>query len=277
VEEAPAPGLTRAQRQELHARAVTVAHAVGLRNAATAEFLLTPDGDFWFLEVNARLQVEHGVTELVSGLDLVHEQLRIAAGLPLTQEVLSAADGAPDTDRHAIELRVSAEDPARDFAPAPGWLTTWQPPGGPGVRVDSGVGAGSHVPPDYDSLLAKLLVVAPDRSRAIARAIRALDEWVIGGLQTTLPFHRWLLRHPAFRAGALRTDLVARDWAGPAERSRVANDAARAAAEAIWSRSLPSNPSQDPEGTSRSNDGVLDRREGGWRSTARREGTERWP
>ena len=225
VEESPAPGLSRDQRLALHARAVTVASAVGLRNAATAEFLLTPNGDFWFLEVNARLQVEHGVTELVTGLDLVHEQFRIAAGETLTDEVLEAASSAATPERHAIEWRISAEDPARDFGPTPGRITTWEEPGGPGVRVDSGVAAGSDVPSEYDPLLAKVMVVAADRGRALARSDRALTELRVGGIQTTLPFHRWLVRHPAFRDGALRTDLVATDWDGPAERATAARTA----------------------------------------------------
>ena len=142
VEEAPAPGLALPQREELHGLAVKVARQVGLRNAATAEFLYAQDGSFYFLEVNARLQVEHGVTELVSGLDLVREQLFIAAGEPLSEAVLAAAERAATPDRHAIELRISAEDPARDFMPVPGLVTRWREPAGPGVRMDSGLEQG---------------------------------------------------------------------------------------------------------------------------------------
>ena len=163
VEEAPAPGLSTEQRRHLHGLAVTIAGTVGLRNAATAEFLLTPAGEFFFLEVNARLQVEHGVTELVTGLDLVKEQFRIAAGEPLSAAVLAAADASSRPARHAIEVRISAEDPSRDFAPVPGTVTHWREPGGPGVRIDGWVEEGTRVGPDYDPLMAKLLVVADDR------------------------------------------------------------------------------------------------------------------
>jgi acetyl/propionyl-CoA carboxylase alpha subunit len=277
VEEAPAPGLSREQRIELHARGVTIARAVGLRNAATAEFLFTPAGDFWFLEVNARLQVEHGVTELVTGLDLVHEQLRIAAGQPLTDDVLRAAEAAADPSRHAIEVRISAEDPAREFAPVPGLITLWDEAGGPGVRVDAGVSAGWRVPSEYDPLLAKLLTVAPDRDRAIARMERAIDECHVGGIQTTLPFHRWLMAHPPFREAALRTDLVARDWDGAKLRSDVSARAAGLAADAVWAGTgnapLMASATRPPLG-----DGATERRPASrWREAALREATDRWP
>jgi acetyl/propionyl-CoA carboxylase alpha subunit len=227
VEEAPAPGLTDAQRRHLHELAVKVAGTVGLRNAATAEFLFTTKGEFWFLEVNARLQVEHGVTELVADLDLVAEQLWIAAGRPLSERALAAAVAAATPTRHAIEVRVSAEDPAHDFAPAPGMITAWRAPNGEGVRVDAGVEEGSVVSPNYDPLLAKLMVVADDRAAAIDRLLAALDEFEVGGLQTTLPFHRWLVEQPDFKtAKGLSTDLVARSW-HPAE--LVAQAALRAA------------------------------------------------
>ncbi len=213
VEEAPAPGLTTEQRRALHGLAVKVAATVGLRNAATAEFLLTPEGEFWFLEVNARLQVEHGVTELVADLDLVHEQLWLAAGRPLSERVRAAAVGAATPTRHAIEVRLSAEDPAHDFAPAPGQISHWRPPSGPGVRLDAGVEEGSVVSSAYDPLLAKLMVVAADRPSALAGLARALDEFEIGGVQTTLPFDRWLLGQPDFaEATGLSTDLVQRLW-----------------------------------------------------------------
>ncbi len=215
VEEAPAPGLSREQRERLHELGVQVARSVGLANAATAEFLLTPEGDFWFLEVNARLQVEHGVTELVSELDLVHEQIRIAAGEPLSEMARAAAARAADPTRHAIEARLTAEDPAHDFTPVPGTITRWRPAAGPGVRVDAGVEEGSTIPGEYDSLFAKLMVVADDREAAIARLARALDETLIGGIQSSVPFHRWLLGQPDFRdptGAGLSTDLVSRTW-----------------------------------------------------------------
>ncbi|MBA2489755.1 MAG: hypothetical protein H0V36_10660, partial [Chloroflexi bacterium] len=154
VEEGPAPGLTEAQRGRLHGLAVTVARSVGLQNAATAEFLVAPDGQLYFLEINARLQVEHGVTELVTGLDLVREQLWLAAGRPLSSAVVKAAQSAALPERHALEMRISAEDPAHDFAPAPGRLTVWREPSGPGVRVDSGVEEGDLITVEYDPLLA---------------------------------------------------------------------------------------------------------------------------
>ena len=233
VEESPAPGLSTEQRATLHALAVKVAATVGLRNAATAEFLLTPNSEFWFLEVNARLQVEHGVTELLTDVDLVHEQLRIAAGAPLSERVLEAAAAAGRPVRHAIEVRLSAEDPATGFGPAPGRIERWRAPAGPGVRMDAGVEEGSNVTSEYDPLLAKLMVVAPDRSTALARLARALDEFEIGGVQTTLPFHRWLLGQPAFAgAGDLSTDLVARLWDPAPLVSRAALRAAELAAKA---------------------------------------------
>jgi acetyl/propionyl-CoA carboxylase alpha subunit len=239
VEEAPAPGLAPDQRRRLHALAVRIAQAVGLRNAATAEFLLAPDGEVWFLEVNARLQVEHGVTELVTGLDLVREQLLVAAGAPLSAEVLATAEAAADPMSHAIELRISAEDPARAFAPVPGTLTRWREPAGPGVRMDSGVEEGMVVTGHYDPLLAKVLVVAPDRVRAIARARRALQELQTGGVQTTVPFHRWLLEHPAFVEGRLRTDLVDTDWQPGPLRAAAERRAAELVASAWGPRATP--------------------------------------
>jgi acetyl/propionyl-CoA carboxylase alpha subunit len=230
VEEAPAPGVSTDQRRRLHSLAVDVARQVGLVNAATAEFLLTTDGDFWFLEVNARLQVEHGVTELVSGIDLVHEQLWLAAGYPLSDVARAAADNAAEPASHAIEVRLSAEDPARAFAPSPGIITRWREPGGPGVRVDSGVTDGSEVSTFYDPLLAKLMVHAADRPAAIAGMRRALAEFEVGGVQTTLPFDRWLLEQPGFiDATDLSTDFVDRAW----EPAALVTSAALVAAQAV--------------------------------------------
>ncbi len=253
VEEAPAPGLTTGQRRNLHALAVAVASTVGLRNAATAEFLLTSEGEFWFLEVNARLQVEHGVTELVADLDLVHEQLWLAAGRPLSEHVRAAAAAAATPKRHAIEVRLSAEDPAHDFAPAPGTVHHWRPPSGPGVRLDAGVEEGSVVSSAYDPLLAKLMAVAADRPAALARLGRALDEFEIGGVQTTLPFDRWLLVQPDFAAATgLSTDLVQRLWVPGQEISTAALRAAELAALA----SLDSVPGTPLAGTSGQTDGT---------------------
>ena len=201
VEEAPAPGLTGDQRTYLHGLAVRLGEAASLRNAATCEFLHDPEGNFWFLEVNTRLQVEHGVTELVAGVDIVREQFHIAAGQPLSPEVLAAGERASTPSGHAIEVRIAAEDPARAFAPTPGRVGRWSMPSGPGVRVDTHIEAGERVPADYDNLIAKVMVHAPDRDAAIDRLRRALDETEIGGVQTTLPFHRFVARSDAFRAG----------------------------------------------------------------------------
>ncbi len=233
LEEAPAPGLSGEERRHLHELAVRLADAAGLQNAATAEFLRTPDGAFYFLEVNTRLQVEHGVTELVTGLDIVKEQFWLAAGYPISPAVLRAADAATNPGRHAIEVRVAAEDPGRDFAPAPGVVTRWTMPAGPGVRVDTGIGWGDRVPPEYDNLIAKILTDAGDRNGTIDALRRALDETEIGGFQTTLPFHRFVARHAGFRAGDLSIDWVAEHWDGAGERAQVAHEAAAAAAAAF--------------------------------------------
>ena len=217
VEEAPAPGLTVEDRVHLHELAVRVASAAGLRNAATAEFLRSPDGAFYFLEVNTRLQVEHGVTELVTGLDIVREQLFLAAGRPLSPAALEAAARSATPSGHAIEVRLSAEDPARDFAPAPGRVTRWAMPSGPGVRVDTALEAGDRIPADYDNLIAKVMVHAGDRDAAIDRLRRALDEVEIAGIQTTLPFHRFVARDASFRAADLSTGWVGEHWDGPSD------------------------------------------------------------
>ncbi len=229
VEEAPAPGLSEDQRRELHALAVRVASAAGLRNAATCEFLYDADGRFWFLEVNTRLQVEHGVTELVSGLDIVREQFWLARGAPLSEGAIEAAGRAAVPASHAIEVRVSAEDPAREFAPAPGRVGRWVMPAGPGVRVDTAVEPGERIPPEYDPLVAKLMVHAGDRPSAIERLRRALDETEIGGIQTTLPFDRFVVRDPSFLAGELSTGWVPERWDGPADRASAVRRALLAA------------------------------------------------
>ncbi len=216
VEEAPAPGLTAAERRELHDLAVRVATGAGLQNAATAEFLRAPDGTFYFLEVNTRLQVEHGVTELVSGLDIVREQFWLAARRPLSEEAMAAAERAVDPTGHAIEVRITAEDPARDFTPTPGRIRHWVMPAGPGVRVDTALEAGDRIPPEYDNLIAKIMVHGGTRPAAIDRLRRALDETEIGGVQTTLPFHRFVARSPSFAAAELSTGWVGESWDGPA-------------------------------------------------------------
>jgi acetyl/propionyl-CoA carboxylase alpha subunit len=269
VEESPAPGLAPDERRRLHALAVSAAAAARLTNAATAEFLLDPDGEFRFLEVNTRLQVEHGVTELVADVDLVAEQFRIAARRPLSARVVEAASRAADPARHAIEVRLSAEDPARGFAATPGRIGTWTMPSGPGVRVDSGVEAGSRVPPDYDPLVAKILVVAEDRPAAVARLRRALDETQITGIQTTLPFLAHVAASPDFEATNLSTDWVAEHWDGAASRAAALEHAGRAAAAAIATAPAPAAPAPGavPNPAKAS----------AWATAGREDATDRWP
>jgi len=195
VEEAPAPFLTAAQRATLERSAADICREAGYAGAGTVEFLLSPRGELSFLEVNTRLQVEHPVTEESTDVDLVRAQLLIAAGHPLRDAI-----GSVRPRRHAIEFRVNAEDPAREFVPSSGRITRFRPPGGPGIRVDAGVEEGSVVGGQFDSLLAKLIVTGRDRRHAIERARRALCEFDIAGVRTTLPFLRAVLAEPAFTA-----------------------------------------------------------------------------
>ncbi|MBM7812911.1 acetyl/propionyl/methylcrotonyl-CoA carboxylase subunit alpha [Saccharothrix algeriensis] len=192
VEEAPAPFLTDAQREAIHTSARAICKEAGYHGAGTVEYLVAPDGAISFLEVNTRLQVEHPVSEETSGVDLVREQFRIAAGEPLR----FTADPAPRG--HSIEFRINGEDAGRDFLPAPGAVTAFVAPAGPGVRVDAGVESGTVVGGQFDSLLAKLVVTGEDRAQALERARRALDEMVVEGMATVLPFHRRVVRDPAF-------------------------------------------------------------------------------
>jgi acetyl-CoA carboxylase biotin carboxylase subunit len=207
VEESPSPAsmLTPARRTDLLAAAVRAGEAVGYRNAGTVECLLDPStGDFYFLEMNTRLQVEHPVTEAVFGVDLVEEQLRVASGLPPTFDPDSLVSRG-----HAIELRVNAEDPKR-FLPGPGAITTWIEPSGEGVRVDAGYAVGTTVTPNYDSLMAKLIVYGSDRPAAIARAKEAVAAFEIAGPKNNLPFFAELLDNPEFVAGDYDTAIVSR-------------------------------------------------------------------
>jgi acetyl/propionyl-CoA carboxylase alpha subunit len=211
VEETPSPGVDAALRDALFESARRVAGTVDFHNAATVEFLVDPNGDHYFLEMNTRLQVEHGVTELVTGLDLVAWQIRVAQGEALPAEVLHA-----DSRGHAIEVRVYAEDPWNGFGPVAGTVTAWRAPEGPGVRVDHAVVEGAPLTVEYDPLLAKLMVYAADRPAAVARLRRALDETLVGGVQTDLGFHRWLVDQPEFASGDYHTGLVSQLWAdGP--------------------------------------------------------------
>src|SRR5438105_967466 len=196
VEETPSPAVDDELRERIGAIAVEAARAVRYRSAGTVEGLLSREGEYFFLEMNTRIQVEHTVTELVAGLDLIREQVLIAAGEPLwlRQEDVRLTG-------HAIECRINAEDASNGFLPSPGRITTYREPGGPGVRVDSGVAAGSEVPELYDPLMAKLVVHGIDREHARRRMLRALSEFEIGGITTLLGFHRALLEHPCFVAG----------------------------------------------------------------------------
>ena len=204
IEESPSPALDDELRARMAEAAVTAARAANYTNAGTIEFLLDADRNFYFLEVNARLQVEHPVTELVTGVDLVKEQLRIAAGEPLrfAQE---------DVERRgaAIECRISAEDPANNFYPATGTISRLRLPSGPGVRFDGGIAQGYEVPIYYDPLIAKLVTWAESRALAIERMHRALNEFVLDGVATTIPFHRWVMASDAFREGDFDTSFVA--------------------------------------------------------------------
>jgi acetyl-CoA carboxylase biotin carboxylase subunit len=248
VEESPSLGVDEARRAEMGAAACRLLASAGYQNAGTVEFLLDPGGRFHFLEVNTRLQVEHPVTELVTGIDLVREQLRIAAG-----ERLGYAQADVAARGWAIECRISAEDPAAGFIPSPGRITTWRPPAGPWVRVDAGVHEGAEVPLHYDPLLAKLIVWGRDRDEAVRRMRRALDEFAVAGIRTTIPFHRALMRHPDFLAGRLSTAFVERAFRGgqglPApspERARAAAVATALRARAVVPAPPPAPPGPSP-------------------------------
>jgi acetyl-CoA carboxylase biotin carboxylase subunit len=202
IEESPSPALSPETREAMEGAAEQAVRTIGYRNAGTFEFLLGPDQSFYFIELNARLQVEHPVSELVTGVDLVRQQLRIAAGEPLE------LTGRAPRRGHAIEIRINAEDPLRDFAPAPGLIEAFRPPLGPGVRLDTFVRDGYTVPPFYDSLLAKLVVWAEDRPSAIARALRALGELSIQGVPTTREAAIEILRTEEFSSGRYSTSFL---------------------------------------------------------------------
>jgi acetyl-CoA carboxylase, biotin carboxylase subunit len=202
VEESPSPALSPEARENMEAAAQRAVETIGYTNAGTFEFLVGPEGSFYFIELNARLQVEHPVSELCTGIDIVHEQLRVAAG-----ERLSVTGRAPRRG-HAIEIRINAEDPERNFAPAPGVVNRFRPPLGPGVRVDTAVEDGSVVPPYYDSLIAKVIVWDADRPAAIARAIRALEELEVDGVPTTREAALEILRTDRFASGDYDTKLI---------------------------------------------------------------------
>ena len=203
IEEAPSSILTPEQRAEMGALAARGAASINYRNAGTMEFLMDADGRFYFMEMNTRIQVEHPVTEEVTGLDLVKEQLRVAAGEPMSfsqQDVTWTG--------HAIECRINAEDFEHGFRPSPGKISYWYKPGGPGLRVDTHVYAGYSIPPYYDSMIGKLIAYGKTRAEAIKRMQIALDEMIVEGIKTTIPFHKLALSTEAFQKGDLSTRFV---------------------------------------------------------------------
>jgi len=205
IEESPSPTLAPETRKAMMAAALNLARTAKYHNAGTVEFLLDKKGNFYFIEVNTRIQVEHTVTELVTGLDLIQEQLLIAGG-----ERLRFRQEDVRFQGHAIQCRINAEDPDKDFQPSPGRIELFVPPGGPGVRVDTHCYSGYTIPPNYDSMIGKLLVHRADRRSAIATMLRALDEFVIQGPKTVIPLHRRVLTHSDFRAGEHDTGFVER-------------------------------------------------------------------
>ncbi|HST05241.1 MAG TPA: acetyl-CoA carboxylase biotin carboxylase subunit [Chloroflexia bacterium] len=224
VEEAPAPGLSRRVLNEIGATAVKGAAAIGYTTVGTFEFLLDERGDFYFIEMNTRIQVEHGITELITGIDLVKWQIRVAAGEPLTFDQSDI-----EFRGHAVECRINAEDVTRNFLPAGGLIELYLPPGGPGVRVDSHLYSGYTAPSNYDSLLGKVMTWGQDRAEAINRMRRALIETVIVGIPTTIPFHEEIMSDERFVNGDVHTGLVT-DW--------LAEQSATREAEAITSGKL---------------------------------------
>ena len=205
VEEAPSPALTGEIREKIGKTAVKAAKAIKYSNAGTIEFLVDGESNFYFMEMNTRIQVEHPVTEMVTGIDLVKEQIKIAA-----KERLDVSQGEVKLEGHAIEFRINAEDPERDFLPSSGRINFYSPPGGPGVRLDSHLYSGFLVSPFYDSMLAKLIVWGRDRNEALARAKRALQEFIIEGVQTTIPFHLKVLEDDRFKKGVFSTHFAER-------------------------------------------------------------------
>jgi acetyl-CoA carboxylase biotin carboxylase subunit len=205
IEEAPSPGISPETREEITQAAVRLAEAAGYANAGTVEFLVEKDESFYFIEMNTRIQVEHPITEVVTGVDLVKEQLKVAAG-----EGLSVQQDEVPLAGHAIEFRINAEDPDNDFFPSPGEVTAVEVPGGPGVRVDTAIFAGYEVPPFYDSMVGKLIAYGADRDEALMRGRRALEEYRLEGIKTTIPLHLRLLDDEAFLSGEYDTGYLER-------------------------------------------------------------------
>jgi len=208
IEETPCPVMTDELRERMGAAAVDAATAVGYTGAGTIEFLLDSDRNFYFMEMNTRIQVEHPVTEVVTNVDIVKEQIRIAAG-----QALSYTQDEIIWDGHAIEVRINAEDPDRGFMPCPGkTIEVYHPPGGPGVRVDSHAYREYYISPHYDSMIAKLIVRGHNRPEAVQRMVRALDEYIIEGVKTTIPFHKWVMQNPTFRRGDFGTNFIDKEY-----------------------------------------------------------------
>ncbi|MBS1497668.1 MAG: ATP-grasp domain-containing protein, partial [Bacteroidetes bacterium] len=256
VEEAPSAVLTAALRKRMGEAAVNVAKSVDYVGAGTVEFLLDEGGDFYFMEMNTRLQVEHPVTEMITGLDLVKLQIRVAEGekLPFKQEDLTI-------NGHAIEVRVYAEDPTNNFLPDIGTLSTYRPPLGPGVRVDDGFEEGMAIPIHYDPMIAKLITHGATRQEAIVRMERAIDDYAISGIETTLPFCRFVMGHPAFVSGKYDTHFV-RDHFTPGV--LLGNDAGELEVAALISAHLRDDalrrPAPSANGSGRSSAWKLRRR-----------------
>ena len=214
IEEAPAPNISRRLRSNLEKAAVKLARSIKYTGVGTFEFLVDQDERFYFIEANTRIQVEHPVTEMVTGIDIVSWQIRVAAGEPLPFN-----QGDIQTTGHAIECRINAENPLTGFTPSAGAVTGYHAPGGPGIRIDSHLYSGYVIPPNYDSMVGKLIAWGATRDDAIARMRRALSETVISGVETTIPFHHFVLNHADFRAGKVHTGLIGEllDHANPAE------------------------------------------------------------
>ena len=258
IEESPSPAVDPELRQRMGEVAVRAAQAAGYTNAGTVEFLLASDRSFYFLEVNARLQVEHPVTELVTGIDLVREQLRVAAGEPLGYD-----QSRVQPRGYAIECRVYAEDPANNYLPSTGALVGYRPPSGPGVRVDAGVEQNSTIGVHYDPMVAKLIVWATNREQGLDRMQRALREFLVLGVKTSIPLHLWLLSQPAVRAGEVDTGWLEREFSPDQLEHLAAPDletAALAAALVADQRPVVTAPAPTPNGATRS----------AWRLAARR-------
>jgi acetyl-CoA carboxylase biotin carboxylase subunit len=206
IEESPSPALDDALRSRMGQAAVALASNIGYSGAGTVEFLVDPEGNFYFMEMNTRIQVEHPVTEMVTSFDIVKEQIRVASGDPGSFQ----GDGRR-LRGHAIECRINAEDPYRNFQPSPGLITAYHPPGGPGVRLDTHVYAGYNVPPYYDSLLAKVIVHGNNRAEALSRMGQALDSFILEGVTTNIPFLARVIRHPDFVSGKIDTKFLERE------------------------------------------------------------------